>query len=60
MDIQLVIVIALFAAALAYVGWMIYKSLSSSKGCASNCGKCGVDFSQVKLPETKSSILNQN
>ncbi|RZA03206.1 MAG: FeoB-associated Cys-rich membrane protein [Sphingobacteriaceae bacterium] len=46
MIIQTVIVILLFAAALFYVGRLIYKSLAAKKSCGGNC-KCGVDFSNV-------------
>jgi len=46
MNIQTVIVALLFAAAIFYVGRMLYKSLFVKKGCGSNC-KCGVDFSAI-------------
>lgn len=50
MDIQVVLVILLFVAALFYIGRLAYRSLSTkSGGCASNCGKCGVDFSTTHL-----------
>jgi hypothetical protein len=52
MNIQLVIVILLFAGALFYVGRMVVKSLSPKKGCGSNC-KCGVDFSGIEAGKTK-------
>ncbi|MCD0487536.1 FeoB-associated Cys-rich membrane protein [Pedobacter sp. MC2016-14] len=52
MDIQTVLVIILFVAALFYIGRMLYRSLVVKSGnCGSNC-KCGVDFSDVK-PENK-------
>ena len=47
MNIQVVIILILFAGAIFYVGRMIYKSLSAKKSCGSNC-KCGVDFSGVE------------
>lgn len=48
MDIQTILVVILFIAALFYVGRMIYRSLSpKTGGCASNC-KCGVDFSNIE------------
>ncbi|WP_017260174.1 FeoB-associated Cys-rich membrane protein [Pedobacter arcticus] len=47
MDLQLIIVIILFLGALFYMGRLIYRSLKSKKGCASGCGKCGVDFSKI-------------
>jgi hypothetical protein len=48
MDMQTILVALIFAAALFYVGRIIYRSVSSKSGCASNCGKCGVDFSAVE------------
>ena len=50
MNVQTVIVIVLFLAALFYLGKMVYNSFNNKKGCASNC-KCGVDFSDVKIKE---------
>ena len=46
MNIQVVIILLLFAGAIFYVSRMVYKSLSAKKGCGSNC-KCGVDFSGI-------------
>jgi len=51
MNIQLVIILILFAGAIFYVARMIYKSLSAKKGCGSNC-KCGVDFSGIETGKT--------
>jgi hypothetical protein len=51
MNFQLIIVILLFAAAVFYVGRMVYKSLMAKSGCGSNC-KCGVDFSKIESPKT--------
>lgn len=49
MDIQVILVVLLFIAALFYIGRMIYRSVSPKKGgCGSNC-KCGVDFSEVDI-----------
>jgi hypothetical protein len=48
MDIQTILVVLLFAAALVYVGRIIYRAVSpKSRGCASNC-KCGIDFSNIE------------
>ncbi|RZM28711.1 MAG: FeoB-associated Cys-rich membrane protein [Pedobacter sp.] len=48
MDIQTIILFVLFAAALWYIGRMIYRSITPGKdGCGSNC-KCGVDFSTIE------------
>jgi hypothetical protein len=49
MDIQTILVAILFAAALFYIGRIIYRAVSpKSGGCASNC-KCGVDFSNIDV-----------
>jgi hypothetical protein len=47
MNIQAIIVIILFAAAIFYIGRMMYKSITAKKGCGGNC-KCGVDFSGIE------------
>ena len=49
MGIQEIIVALLFTLALIYIGRIVYKTIQSKNGCASNC-KCGVDFSDIKLP----------
>ncbi|WP_091150151.1 FeoB-associated Cys-rich membrane protein [Mucilaginibacter pineti] len=52
MNIQAIIIIVLFAAAIFYIGRMMYKSLTAKKGCGGNC-KCGVDFSGVDAPKAR-------
>ena len=47
-------VIILFVLAILYAGRIIYKSIINKKECASNCGKCAADFSEMKIPESKS------
>ena len=54
MDLQLILVILLFVLAIVYAGRLVYKSMINKKGCASNCGKCAADFSEMKIPESKS------
>ncbi|MEJ6982532.1 FeoB-associated Cys-rich membrane protein [Pedobacter sp. P351] len=49
MGVQEVLVILLFTIALVYVGRIVYKNLQSKNGCSSGCGKCGVDFSDVRI-----------
>lgn len=45
---QQVMIILLFAAALVYLGRMIYRSFHS-KSCATGCGKCGaIDFDKIE------------
>jgi hypothetical protein len=45
---QQVVIILLFAAALAYLGRMIYRSFQS-KSCATGCGKCStIDFDKIE------------
>ncbi|WP_295770474.1 FeoB-associated Cys-rich membrane protein [uncultured Mucilaginibacter sp.] len=53
MSFQTLIIILLFAAAIFYVGRMLYKSLYVKKGCGSNC-KCGVDFSNIDTAKPRS------
>jgi hypothetical protein len=50
MNIQLIIVLLLFIAAIFYVGRILYKTLTAKKGCGENC-KCGVDFSNIESPK---------
>ena len=48
MDIQFVLVIILFVAALFYVGRLIYRSISpKDNGCATGCGKCAANFEHI-------------
>ncbi|QHS55567.1 FeoB-associated Cys-rich membrane protein [Mucilaginibacter sp. 14171R-50] len=47
MNIQSIIIIVLFVAAVFYVGRLLYKSVFVKKGCGNNC-KCGVDFSDIE------------
>ncbi|RYU85871.1 FeoB-associated Cys-rich membrane protein [Mucilaginibacter terrigena] len=47
MNIQAIIIIVLFIAAVFYVARLLYKSVFTKKGCGGNC-KCGVDFSDIK------------
>lgn len=47
--IQQLIVIAVFVAALAYIGRMIYRSFQAKSACDSGCGKCSaVDFNKIE------------
>ncbi len=50
MNIQLIIVLLLFIAAIFYIGRILYKTLTAKKGCGENC-KCGVDFSNIESPK---------
>lgn len=52
---QHLIIAALFLAALAYLGYIAYKSFTSS-GCASGCGSCGIDFSKIKRDVQKKAV----
>ncbi len=52
MDIQFILMIVVFLAALFYVGRMIYRSVSpKGDGCGTGCGKCAANFDN--LPEPK-------
>jgi len=56
MDMQLILVIVLFIAALAYIVRMVYRALSpKNKGCASGCGKCAANFNDIAPPKPSSA-----
>lgn len=47
--IQGILVALIFAGAVAYLGWTIYKQLQGKATCATGCGKCGVvDFKKIE------------
>jgi len=47
--IQQILVALVFAAALFYVGRLIYKSFQAKSACSTGCGKCGaVDFQKIE------------
>lgn len=48
MDLQTILVVILFVAALFYIGRMIYRAATPKKGgCGSSC-KCSADFSNIE------------
>jgi len=52
MDIQFILMIIIFLAALFYVGRMIYRSVSpKGDGCATGCGKCAANFDNIPQPK---------
>jgi hypothetical protein len=54
--IQGILVALIFAAAIVYVGRMIYSAFQSKNACSTGCGKCGaVDFKKLEEQITKSS-----
>jgi len=53
---QQVIIAILFLAALAYLGYIIYKSFQASSGCASGCGSCGIDFNKIQEDIQKKAV----
>ena len=52
MNIQVIIIALLFAAAVFYVGRMMYRNMFAKKSCGDNC-KCGVDFSAIDIGKSK-------
>ncbi|WP_353138637.1 FeoB-associated Cys-rich membrane protein [Pseudopedobacter sp.] len=48
MDTQTILVFAIFALAVFYISRLVYRSVFAKKGCASNCGKCAADFSNIQ------------
>lgn len=52
MDIQFILMIIVFAAALFYVGRMMYRAIFPKAGsCASGCGKCSANFDNIPAPK---------
>ncbi|MDB5146895.1 MAG: FeoB-associated Cys-rich rane protein [Mucilaginibacter sp.] len=51
MNMQIIIIAILFAAAVFYIGRMMYRTLTTKKSCGGNC-KCGVDFSGIEPGKT--------
>ncbi len=46
---QEIIVILIFAAAVAYLGRLLYRNFTSDAGCPSGCGSCStVDFKKIE------------
>jgi len=53
--IQFILVGLLVLTAVGYLGWMIYKSFTSSE-CESGCGKCGT----LDVKAIQKSIAKKN
>jgi hypothetical protein len=45
---QLIIIGILFLAALAYLGYSIYKNFRADAGCSSGCTSCGIDIGKIR------------
>ncbi|MBL7846464.1 MAG: FeoB-associated Cys-rich membrane protein [Cyclobacteriaceae bacterium] len=50
--IQQILVGIIFLSALGFLTTLMIRSFRAKEGCASGCGKCGVDIAQVKVPTT--------
>ncbi len=49
MNIQEIIVILIFIAALVYLGRLVYHSFTTDAGCPKGCGSCSaVDFKKIE------------
>ncbi|WP_299706400.1 FeoB-associated Cys-rich membrane protein [uncultured Pontibacter sp.] len=49
--VQQIIIFLIFAVAVAYMGWVLYRSFMPNKnaGCAKGCGSCSaIDFSKIQ------------
>jgi hypothetical protein len=51
MNIQAIIILIIFAAAVFYICRLMYRNLFAKKSCGDNC-KCGVDFSNIDPDKT--------
>ena len=54
--VQQIIILLLFAAAVAYLGHLVYKNFRARSGCASGCGSCGIDFNKLQKAIDKKSV----
>lgn len=49
MYVQEIIVILIFAVALAYLGRLLYRNFTTDAGCPKGCGSCStVDVEKIK------------
>jgi hypothetical protein len=51
--VQTLLVFLIFAAALAYVGRLVYRNFQSKSSCSSGCAKCSIDFSGAEQKLSK-------
>lgn len=52
MDIQFILMIIIFIAAVGYIGRIIYRAVTSKSGsCATGCGKCAANFDHISSPK---------
>lgn len=54
--VQELIIAVLFLAAVAYLGYLVYKNFQARSGCSSGCGSCGIDFSKIEKNLQKKSL----
>ncbi|WP_207533784.1 FeoB-associated Cys-rich membrane protein [Desertivirga arenae] len=47
MELQELLVAALFLIAVSYIGRSIYRNARPQNGCGTSC-KCGIDFSEIE------------
>jgi len=52
---QQVIIALLFLAALAYLGYIIFRSFQDS-GCSSGCNSCGIDLNKIRKELEKKAV----
>jgi hypothetical protein len=46
--IQQVVVVLIFIFAVAYLGRLVYRSITVKSDCTTGCGKCSVDFKKLE------------
>ncbi|MGC1244500.1 MAG: hypothetical protein WA874_23130 [Chryseosolibacter sp.] len=56
---QHLIIAFLFLAAAGYLGYIVYKSFTSSE-CSSGCGSCGIDFNKIRRDIQKKGLKQPN
>ncbi|MDQ2656265.1 MAG: FeoB-associated Cys-rich membrane protein [Bacteroidota bacterium] len=54
--VQNLIILLLFLAAIAYLGYVIYQNFRMRSGCPSGCGSCGIDFDKIRRELAKKAV----
>jgi hypothetical protein len=57
MIIQQLVILLLFAGAVAYLGRMVYRSFQAKHACSTGCSKCGaIDFDKIEKEIAKKGL----
>ena len=54
--VQEILIAVIFLGALAFLGSLLYRNLRAKEGCATGCGKCSADFSNLDVGTADSAV----